>query len=121
MSEQVTALWVRINEINCELEALSAPAALVSDGARLANESLAAWLRRDNERRCESARHREERAATLRLELKELRAKLPPEGMASGQRLVIYRGLGEMILRDDPEPEFAQVNVPRDDWDWSET
>ena len=115
------AIWTRINEITGELEVLSAPAVLVSAGARLANESLGAWIHRDSEHRCEAVRTREERAAALRLELKELRASLPPEGMASGQRLVIYRGLGEVILRDDPGPEYAEVRVPRDDWDWTES
>jgi hypothetical protein len=113
-------LWSRINEITSELEALSSPAVLVSDGPRLPGESLGAWIHRDSERRCEAVRSREARSAALRLELRELRAKPPKEGMASGQRLVIYRGLGEVILRDDPEPEYAEVNVPRDEWDWSE-
>jgi hypothetical protein len=101
---EVAALWARINEINCELEALSADA-----GSNI--------LRRDAGRR--NADH-EQRSAVLRSELAEVRAKLPAEGMASGQRLVMARVLGETILRDDPQPEFAEARVPVDEWDWSE-
>jgi hypothetical protein len=100
----IAALWARINEINCELEALS-----LSAGTNI--------LRRDAGRR--NTEH-EQRSAVLRRELAEVRAKLPPEGMASGQRLVMSRTLGEFILRDDPQPEFADVSAPVDEWDWSE-
>jgi hypothetical protein len=101
----VAALWTRINEINCELESLSADA-----GSNI--------LRRDAGKR--NADY-ERRTAVLRLELAELRAKLPPAGIASGMRLVMSRALGEIILRDDPEPSFAEVNTPVDIWDWSES
>jgi hypothetical protein len=100
----VAALWTRINEINCELDALYAGAATNV-------------LRRDAGRRnaqCEA------QAAALRQELVEVRAKLPAEGMASGQRLVMARGLGEIVLRDDPEPAYADAQTPVDIWDWSE-
>ncbi len=119
MSEQTTALWARINEINCELEALSASAAagIVSGAGRIPGERLGAWISRESERHCVEHRVREERAATLRLELAELRAKLPPEGVRSGQRLVLYKGLGEVILREDREPEYAEVHAPVDEWD----
>jgi hypothetical protein len=122
MSEQVTALWRRINEINLELAAVSSASAanIVSAGDRIMGEPLGARLRRDSKWRCEVVLSHEERAAELRRELVELRAKLPPEGMRSGQRLVLYRGLGEMILREDPEPEYSEVNIPRDEWNWSE-
>jgi hypothetical protein len=104
MKDEANALWARINEINCELEALSASA-----GSNI--------LRRDAGRR--NADH-EQRCEVLRHELAEVRAKLPAEGMASGQRLVMARALGEIILRDDPEPEYAEVSAPVDEWDWSE-
>jgi hypothetical protein len=102
MSDQVAALWTRINELNCELDALYADAATNI-------------LRRDAGRRnaeCEG------RAAVLRHDLAEARAALPAEGMRSGQRLVMYRGVGEVVLRDDPEPEFAEAETPLDIWDW---
>jgi hypothetical protein len=101
----VAEIWTRINEINCDLESLSAAAATNI-------------LRRDSGRRnaqCEA------QAAALRQELAEVRAKLPPEGMASGQRLVMARALGEITLRDDPAPSYADVLTPVDIWDWSET
>jgi hypothetical protein len=122
MSEQVSVILARINSIGIELEALSSASAanVVSPGDRIMGEPLGARLRRDSQWRCEVVLSHEERAAELRRELVELRAKLPPEGMRSGQRLVLYRGLGEMILREDPEPEFADLNVSRDEWDWSE-
>jgi hypothetical protein len=100
----VAALWTRINEINCELDALYAGAATNV-------------LRRDAGRRNAEC---EERGAALRRELAEVRAKLPAEGMASGMRLVMSRALGTIYLRGDPEPEFVQVSVPVDEWDWSE-
>jgi len=100
----VAALWTRINAINGELESLSTDAA-------------SNILRRDAGRL--NADH-EHRSAVLRHELAEVRAKLPAEGMASGMRLVMSRALGEIILRDDPEPSFAEVNTPVDIWDWSE-
>jgi len=100
----VASLWARINEINCELEALSAAA-----GTNILRRA-AGQLNADHE----------QRSAVLRHELAEARARLPAEGMASGQRLVMSRALGEIILRDDPQPEFAEVSVPVDEWDWSE-
>lgn len=100
----VAALWTRINEINCELEALSTHAS-------------SNILRRDAGRR--NAEYGQ-RCEVLRCELGELRAKLPAEGMASGQRLVMARALGGITLRDDPEPAYADVHTPIDIWDWSE-
>jgi hypothetical protein len=100
----VTALHVRINAITCELDALSAGASTNI-------------LRPDAGER--NAEH-ERRTAVLRHELAGLRALLPAAGMASGQRLVIYQGLGEVILRDDPEPEYVEADTPVDLWDWSE-
>jgi hypothetical protein len=104
MSDQVAALWARINEINCELEALS----------RDAESNI---LRRDAGQRNSAY---EQRSAVLRSELAEVRAKLPPEGMASGQRLVMSSTLGEIMLRDDPEPDYADVRTHIDIWDWTE-
>jgi hypothetical protein len=101
----VTAIWARINEINLALESLSTDA-----GSNI--------LRRDAGRRNADF---EQRSAVLRRELAELRAKLPPAGMASGMRLVMSRALGEIILRDDPELSFADVRTPVDEWDWSES
>ena len=101
MSE-ATDLYGEINRVRLELDRLTDRAArniLSREAARLNREY-------------------EAQAMELRRELAELQAKIPPEGMASGMRLVMSRALGEIILREDPEP--ADVTVPVDIWDWSE-
>ena len=53
---------------------------------------------------------REERREALRRERESLSAQLPPTGEASGQRLVMGRFLGTVILREtqfeEPAPKF---------------
>jgi hypothetical protein len=97
-------IWVEINRVRLELDRLTDLAArniLSREAGRLNREY-------------------EARAVELRRELSELQAKIPPEGMRSGQRLVMARILGEVILREDPEPDYADVHAPVDIWDWSE-
>jgi len=95
-------LYAEINRVRLELDRLTDRAArniLSREAARLNREY-------------------EAQAMELRRELAELQAKVPPEGMRSGLRLVMARTLGETILREDPEPEYADVNVPIDIWHW---
>jgi hypothetical protein len=101
----VAALWARINEINCELASLSTAAE-----ANILSRD-AATLNADHE----------QRSTILRHQLAEVRAKLPAEGMATTMRLVdVSRALGEIILRDDPKPDYADDRAPLDIWDWTE-
>lgn len=107
-AEETDAIRARLREIDLEQRSRS-EAASSNILTRYAGELNAEY---------------EARMAALRSEQIELRTLLrlhAPEGMASGQRLVIYRGLGTLTLHDDTEPEYAEVRVPRDEWDWSES
>ena len=86
--EQVAAIWARLNALGCELQALS------DDASRNILRRNAGQLNREYE----------QRSAELRREQAELRGRLPAEGMATNQRLVLGRFLGTVILREsDPE------------------
>jgi len=63
-------------------------------------------------------REREKRFAALGRERSELAAKLPPTGMASGQRVVIAKVLGDVRDWPEPKPE-GDVEGPEDIWGWT--
>jgi hypothetical protein len=89
IDDNIAAIWTRLNAIGCELQSLS-------------DNASHNVLRRN----CgQLNREYEERAAELRREQVDLRGRLPPEGMASGQRMVFARSPAEIILREsEPEP-----------------
>ena len=98
--EQIRA---RINEIECEL---FAPENYTQTNVTSPN---GAELDREHELRFQA----------LGRERAELLAKLPLTGMASGQRIVFSKVLGD--LRDWPEmaPESAGDAGPVDEWAWA--
>lgn len=121
-ASRAAATRSRLDEIEIELQSLSHSAltSIVSSPApRKAHERRAEWVHRDTETRSALAQANEDRRAELLREKLELRGQLPPEGMASGQGLVMYRGPGSYISASNFEPE-PQVHVPVDEWDWSE-
>jgi hypothetical protein len=117
-ADEVAAIWTEINAVSCELEALSVPFAAAIVTERIPNELLGQWIRRDSAKRCTAIRDNEESREALRLKLRELHARLPPTGEASGQHLVIANTLGTCYVRES-EPEYVgEVNVPVDEWAW---